>query len=148
MYNLAMSHPTTMPVAATPNSPALTSAASSADSPVTSSGNYLPCRCVGVLPGRACSWCLSTKWLKRCTRCHGAGFWFKNNRQGDPRQEPCGDCGKRGWKAVGPKEREQAEREYAAAQAIHIEITEPDPDTTVNFSEPVTDTIPSKKSKK
>lgn len=72
---------------------------------------YRVCSCIGVLPGRACSMCGSMKWLKRCPKCFGSGFFFKNTSQGHPRQEPCGEC-RRGWKPIPVKDIPQAKKEY------------------------------------
>lgn len=81
--------------------------------PVSSYPPALPCKCPGTLPGRSCSACFSSKWLKRCQHCMGNGFYFGSTRQGNPKREPCAEC-RRGWKPCMPRETEQARQDYAA----------------------------------
>lgn len=60
--------------------------------------NYCECRCIGVLPGRACTACNSTKWMKRCIPCNGSGKIFVDVRSGSqPRTDIHGPCMGRGW---------------------------------------------------
>lgn len=72
--------------------------------------------------------------MRRCDKCHGVGFWFKNTSQNHPRQEPCAECNKRGWKPVMPKDREKAAAAYAewkqqveAAQMTYVPAGPPAP---------------------
>ncbi len=80
--------------------------------PVTAQPKYRRCTCEGVLPGRACSLCFSTGWLKRCPHCFGSGTIYKNSRAGEPRPEPCVNC-RRGWQAAMPADLREM-REHTA----------------------------------
>lgn len=54
---------------------------------------YRRCSCIGVMPGRACTRCNNTRWLKVCKDCAGAGIKPAPNRLGSmPRRDRCGFC--------------------------------------------------------
>ncbi len=58
---------------------------------------YRRCSCLGVMPGRACTACNNTRWLKVCQACSGEGIITANNRLGSsPRRDRCGFCMGRG----------------------------------------------------
>lgn len=77
------------------------------------------CHCPGVLPGRACPACFSTKWLKRCPHCFGSGIVYKNTSRGEPRPEPCINC-KRGWQAAMPADLRRMAAEQVATMSEPI----------------------------
>jgi hypothetical protein len=57
---------------------------------------YRRCACLGVMPGRVCSFCYGTKWTKICSKCSGEGRVDLNIRKGAERSQPCGFCGGKG----------------------------------------------------
>lgn len=89
------------------NSLAAVQAAEATTVPPVTGTDYEHCRCVGALPGRACTLCGSTKWLKRCPKCNGSRITFKNSQSGrEPRSEYCGECNGKGWKPCMPADLE------------------------------------------
>lgn len=89
-----------------------------------------PCKCVGVLPGRACTLCGGTKWLRRCAGCHGSGLIFKNGRTSASQaySERHGMCGGVGWLGarLGDVREAIKDAELAAADAKKVD-TKPEP---------------------
>jgi hypothetical protein len=66
---------------------------------------FMACKCVGALPGRACTYCSGTKWLKRCAKCSGSGLDYVNISGREPRGNICGPCMGRGWTSSMPSDR-------------------------------------------
>ena len=73
--------------------------------------DYKPCGCPGALAGRACRFCGSTKWMKRCKDCLGLGTLTKSPRQSNAaaRVERCGRCSGAGWTPCPTREIPEAE---------------------------------------
>lgn len=87
--------------------------------PGTPASPYRRCPCLGVMPGRVCTFCYGTKWMKICSRCEGEGRIQLNVRKGAERSQPCGHCGGKGTLPANQKEIAEATllaEEWAAGQ--------------------------------
>lgn len=61
--------------------------------PGTADSPYRRCSCLGVMPGRCCTRCYGSKWMKICPKCEGEGRRHVNSRRGSQdRTEMCGFC--------------------------------------------------------
>lgn len=76
--------------------------------PGTPASPFRRCSCLGVLPGRCCTFCYGTKWIKLCPKCEGEGRISLTVRKGAERSQPCGHCGGRGTLPVNLKEVNEA----------------------------------------
>jgi hypothetical protein len=81
--------------------------------PGTPSSPYRRCPCIGVMPGRACPHCLSTKWLRTCSTCLGTGRLDASTTRGVQRSQPCIRC-RNGQVSAGLKEVAEAQGAYFA----------------------------------
>lgn len=79
---------------------------------------FMPCKCVGALPGRACVYCSGTRWIKRCAGCNGSGLTFVNVSGREPRTNKCGPCLGRGWISSMPRDRAAIAKLSEAAALI------------------------------
>jgi hypothetical protein len=87
--------------------------------PGTPASLYRHCPCLGVMPGRVCTFCYGTKWMKICSRCEGEGRIQLSVRKGAERSQPCGHCGGKGTLPANQKEIAEATllvEEWAAGQ--------------------------------
>lgn len=93
----------------------VTTLGSDEEGATTTARQFMPCKCVGVPPGRACPACSSTRWLKRCSGgCNGSGLLFRNRLGGaskEPRGERCSFCVGRGYTSAMPKDMPAIQRE-------------------------------------
>lgn len=78
--------------------------------PGTPLSPFRRCSCLGVLPGRCCTFCYGTKWIKLCPKCEGEGRISLTVRKGAERSQPCGHCGGRGTLPANLKEVNEATR--------------------------------------
>lgn len=88
--------------------------------PGTPSSPFRRCSCLGVLPGRVCTFCYGTKWTKLCSKCEGEGRIHLAVRKGAERSQPCGHCGGKGTLPANMKaiaEATRAAEGFAAATA-------------------------------
>ncbi|MDA4131922.1 MAG: hypothetical protein OK454_02175 [Thaumarchaeota archaeon] len=93
--------------------------------PGTPLSSYRRCPCLAVLPGRVCSFCYGTHWMKFCSKCAGEGRIQITVRQGAERSQPCGHCNGRGTLPANMKEIGEAIRlaeEFAASPEGHSSI--------------------------
>jgi hypothetical protein len=89
--------------------------------PGTADSIFRRCSCIGVMPGRACTLCNNTKWMKRCPNCYGVGAVFQNSRSSyEPRKDRCGFCMGRGWIAARREEVAAATSAVPAAKGAAI----------------------------
>src|ERR1700684_4122886 len=83
--------------------------------------DYKPCGCPGALAGRACRFCGSTRWMKRCKDCLGLGTLTKTPRQSNAaaRVERCGRCSGAGWTPCPTREIPEAEAQQSQVEIMH-----------------------------
>lgn len=104
--------------------------ASSAPPPLpgTSLSPFRRCPCLGVLPGRVCSFCYGTKWTKLCQKCEGEGRIHLAVRQGAERSQPCGHCAGKGTLPANMREVSEATRLAEEFDRTHVVIATPAPE--------------------
>lgn len=95
-------------------------------SPGSPDSPYRKCSCLAVMPGRICSRCLGSKWVKPCPKCEGDGrIGTSSRRKGSERSQPCGFCMATGQVSAGKAEIAKAEEmAKSAATAPPVAVIE------------------------
>ena len=96
--------------------------------PGTSLSPFRRCPCLGVLPGRVCTFCYGTKWTKLCPKCEGEGRIHLAVRQGAERSQPCGHCAGKGTLPANMREVSEATRLAEEFDRTHIVLAVSEPE--------------------